>query len=127
MPFYETVFIARQDLNAAQVEDLTKLFTGIIEKDGGKILKTESWGLRALAYRIKKNRKGHYVLIESDTAPAALLEMERNMRLNEDLLRHMTIRLEEPTKGQSIILGGHDRSNDNVTTSEDKSEDKGAA
>lgn len=120
MPFYETVFIARQDLNAAQVEDLTKLFTGIIEKDGGKILKTESWGLRALAYRIKKNRKGHYVLIESDTAPAALLEMERNMRLNEDLLRHMTIRLEEPSKGQSVILGGHDRSNDNVTSTEDK-------
>lgn len=120
MPFYETVFIARQDLNAAQVEDLTKLFTGIIEKDGGKILKTENWGLRALAYRIKKNRKGHYVLIESDTAPAALLEMERNMRLNEDLLRHMTIRLEEPSKGQSVILGGHDRSNDNVTSTEDK-------
>lgn len=120
MPFYETVFIARQDLNAAQVEDLTKLFTGIIEKDGGKILKTENWGLRALAYRIKKNRKGHYVLIESDTAPAAMLEMERNMRLNEDLLRYMTIRLDEPSKGQSVILGGHDRSNDNVTTTEDK-------
>ena len=119
MPYYETVFIARQDLSPAQVEDLTKLFTGFITSEGGKILKTESWGLRQLAYRINKNRKGHYVLIESETAPAALIEMERNIRLNEDVLRYMTLRLDEPTKGPSAILGG-DRSNDNDTKSEEK-------
>lgn len=114
MPFYETVLIARQDLNTAQVEELTTLFTDIIKNNGGTVLKTENWGLRTLAYRIKKNRKGHYVLIETDTPPAALLEMERNMRLHEDLLRYMTIRLEEPSKGQSVILGGSDRSNDST-------------
>jgi small subunit ribosomal protein S6 len=124
MPVYETVLIARQDLNTTQVEELTSFFTDFIKKDGGTILKTENWGLRALAYRIKKNRKGHYVLIETDTPPAALLEMERNMRLHEDLLRYMTIRLDEPSKGPSVILGGgsdrdrphdSDRSNDNLT------------
>jgi small subunit ribosomal protein S6 len=119
MPYYETVFIARQDLSPAQVEDLTKLFTGFITAGGGKILKTESWGLRQLAYRINKNRKGHYVLIESETAPAALIEMERNIRLNEDVLRYMTLRLDEPTKGPSAILGG-DRSNDNDTATTEK-------
>lgn len=113
MAFYETVFIARQDLSPAQVEDLTAFFSGIIKKDGGKVLKTENWGLRQLAYRIKKNRKGHYVLIESDTPPAALLEMERNMRIHEDLLRYMTIKLEKPSEGPSVMMGGGDRSNDN--------------
>ena len=104
MPYYETVFIARQELGAAQVEELTQAFSKILADNGGKILKTESWGLRTLAYKIRKNRKGHYVLIESDTPPAALLEMERNMRLNEDILRYMSISLEEPTKTQSKIL-----------------------
>jgi small subunit ribosomal protein S6 len=120
MPFYETVFIARQDLSPAQVDDLTKLFTGFITKDGGKILKTESWGLRQLAYRINKNRKGHYVLIESDSPPPAVIEMERNIRLHEDVLRYMTIRLDEPSKGQSAILGGSDRSNDSETPSSEE-------
>jgi len=110
MPYYETVFIARQDLGTAQVEDLTKLFSDFITAGGGKILKTESWGLRQLAYRIKKNRKGHYVLIETDTPPAALLEMERNMRLHEDVLRYMSVKLDEPSKGPSPILGGHNDS-----------------
>lgn len=104
MPYYETVFIARQELGAAQVEELTSTFSKILTDMEGKILKTENWGLRTLAYRIRKNRKGHYVLIESDTAPDALLEMERNMRLNEDVLRFMSVRLEEPSKGQSPIL-----------------------
>jgi small subunit ribosomal protein S6 len=113
MAFYETVLIARQDLSAAQVEDLTAFFSDILKKNGGTVLKTESWGLRPLAYRINKNRKGHYVLIESDTPPPALLEMERNMRIHEDLLRYMSIRLDEPSKGPSVMMGGGDRSNDN--------------
>lgn len=116
MAFYETVFIARQDLSVAQVEELTTFFTDILKKEGGKVLKTENWGLRQLAYRINKNRKGHYVLIESDTAPAALLEMERNMRIHEDLLRYMTIKLEAASKGPSVIMGGGERSNDNDTS-----------
>lgn len=109
MPIYETVFIARQDLSAKQVEDLTEKMSAFITADGGKILKTENWGLRTLAYRIKKNRKGHYILLETDTPPAALIEMERNLRLNEDVLRYLTVRREEPSKGQSAIL---DKSSD---------------
>lgn len=104
MPIYETVFIARQDLSEAQIQSIIDGCSEIIKKEDGKILKTENWGLRTLAYRIKKNRKGHYVLIESDTPPAAILEMERTMRLNEDIMRYMTIRLEEPSKGASAII-----------------------
>lgn len=115
MAFYETVFIARQDLSAAQVEELTAFFSDILKKQGGKVTKTESWGLRSLAYRIKKNRKGHYVLIESDTPPPALLEMERNMRIHEDILRYMSIKLDELSKGPSVMMGGGDRANDNDT------------
>lgn len=104
MPFYETVFIARQDLSAKQIEDLTETMCGFITAGGGKIHKTENWGLRALAYRIRKSRKAHYVLIETDTPPAALHEMERNLRLNEDVLRYLTVRRDELSKGQSAIL-----------------------
>jgi small subunit ribosomal protein S6 len=109
MPFYETVFIARQDLSPAQVEDLTKSFSKIITDGGGKIHKTESWGLKSLSYRIKKNRKGHYVLIETDTPPAALHEMERNLRLNEDILRYLTVREEKLSTGPSAQMGRGDR------------------
>lgn len=118
MPYYETVFIARQDLSTAQVEELTKFFSDFITKDGGKITKTENWGLRSLAYRINKNRKGHYVLIETDTPPAALIEMERNMRLHEDVLRYISIRLDELSKGPSAILGGGDRDRDTDSSEE---------
>ncbi len=104
MPFYETVFIARQDLGVPQVEELTKQFSEIITKAGGKITKTESWGLRNLAYRIKKNRKGHYVLVESDTPAEAVIEMERNMRINEDVLRYMTIRMDALSTTTSPII-----------------------
>ena len=104
MPFYETVFIARQDLSDAQVKSLTETMEKLITDNGGKIAKTENWGLRTLAYKINKNRKGHYVLIETDTPAAALAELERNLRLNEDVLRYMSIRLEEPTKGPSKII-----------------------
>lgn len=104
MPFYETVFIARQELSTAQVDALTESFTTILKDNGGKIAKTENWGLRTLAYKINKSRKGHYVLIESDAPSAALHEMERNMRLNEDIMRYMSIRNEELSKGPSVIM-----------------------
>ena len=109
MPFYETVFIARQDLSPAQVEDLTKSFCKIITDGGGKVHKTESWGLKSLSYRIKKNRKGHYVLIETDTPPAALHELERNLRLNEDILRYLTVREDALSKGPSVQMSRGDR------------------
>lgn len=95
MPKYETVFIARQDLAPAQVEQLAEKMGKIVTDNGGKVHKTEHWGLKTLAYRINKNRKGHYVLFELDTPPAALQELERNMGLSEDILRHMSVRIED--------------------------------
>lgn len=101
MPFYETVFIARQDLSDAQVKAITESCEKIIKDAKGKVVKTENWGLRTLAYKIEKNKKGYYVLIESDVAAPAMLEMERTLRLNEEVLRYMTIRLDELSKGPS--------------------------
>ncbi|MCD8496955.1 MAG: 30S ribosomal protein S6 [Alphaproteobacteria bacterium] len=113
MAFYETVFISRQDLGDAQVKELTEMASKIIKDQGGKILKTEQWGLKNLAYKINKSRKGHYTLIESDAPGAAIIELERILRLNEDVMRYMTIRLEEATKGPSIMMGGDKYRNDN--------------
>lgn len=115
MPYYETVFIARQELTQAQVDELSTAFQKILKDNGGKVLKTENWGLRTLAYRINKARKGHYVLIESEAPGAAVIETERNMRIHEDVLRYLTIRLEEPSKGPSPIL---DKNRDNDDTNE---------
>jgi len=106
MPIYETVFMARQDLTDAQVNKLTEQFSEIIKKEGGSVLKVENWGLRNLAYRINKSRKAHYVLIESDASGEAITELERNMRLNEDVMRSLTIRLEEKTDGPSVMMQG---------------------
>ncbi len=110
MPLYESIFIARQDVPTTQVEALTKEFTDIIIKDGGKVTKTEQWGLRNLAYRINKNKKGHYVLFNIDAIPAAIDEMERNMKLHEDVLRFMTVRVEEHETEPSAILRKDERS-----------------
>lgn len=112
MPIYETVFIARQDLTEAQVKDLTDRFSKIVTDQGGKILKTEYWGLRTLAYRIKKARKAHYVLIESDSPGPAVIELERNLRIHEDIMRSLTVRLDAPSKGQSAILDKEKRYDD---------------
>ncbi|HEX2753455.1 MAG TPA: 30S ribosomal protein S6 [Alphaproteobacteria bacterium] len=104
MPLYETVFIARQDVSAKQVEDLASNFSKIVNDNGGETKRTESWGLRNLAYRIKKNRKGHYTLFHFDAPAKAMAEMERNMKLNEDVLRFMTVRIEKLPEGPSAIL-----------------------
>lgn len=123
MPYYETVFIARQDLTEAQVKEITKGFEDIITKDGGTVHKTEFWGLKSFAYRINKARKGHYVLLETDTAPAALHEMERQMRLHEDVVRHMTIREEKLSEGPSIMMDKGGRDDDKKKTyNKDKKE-----
>ncbi len=104
MPYYETVFMARQDLTETQVKDLTKRYSKILEDNGGKVQKTEYWGLLNLAYRIKKSKKAHYVLIESEAPGPATHELERNLRLDEDILRSLTVRLEKPSEGPSPIL-----------------------
>ncbi len=104
MPLYESVFIARQDVATTQVEALAAQFAEIIRNQGGKVTKTEQWGLRTLAYRIKKNKKGHYVLFNIDASAAALQEMERNMRLNEDVLRYMSVKVDVLEEGPSAML-----------------------
>ncbi|GLQ07580.1 30S ribosomal protein S6 [Sneathiella chinensis] len=104
MPLYETVMIARQDISSQQVETLTETMSGFITNAGGTIAKVENWGLRNLAYKVKKNRKGHYVLLNIDAPVDAVKELERNLLLNEDVLRHMTIRVEELEEGDSVML-----------------------
>jgi small subunit ribosomal protein S6 len=104
MPFYENVFIARQDISAAQADTLAETFSNVITENGGKVTKKENWGLRNIAYRIKKNRKGHYVLLNIDAPPAAVLEMERQMRISEDILRYLTTRVEELEEGPSAMM-----------------------
>jgi small subunit ribosomal protein S6 len=110
MPFYENVFIARQDISAAQVEALADTFTGIVAAQGGSVTKREYWGLRNLAYRIKKNRKGHYILFNLDAPPPAVNELERNMRINEDVLRYITVRVEALEEGPSAVMQNRGRS-----------------
>jgi small subunit ribosomal protein S6 len=104
MPLYENVFIARQDISGAQVDALADAFTQLIAEQGGEVKKRESWGLRNLAYRMKKNRKGHYVLFNIDAPAAAIGELERTMRINEDVLRYLTIRVETLEEGPSPIM-----------------------
>ena len=112
MAFYETVFIARQDISSAQAEALAETYTQMIVDNGGSVTKTEHWGLKTLAFRMNKNRKGHYVLFNIDAPSAAVLEMERNMRINEDVLRYMSIRVDEHEEGPSAMMQnrGGDRS-----------------
>ena len=104
MALYESVFIARQDVSATQVDSLTDSFEKIISDNGGSVERREYWGLRTLAYRIKKNRKGHYVMLNLEAPSGAVQEMERNMRLNEDILRYMTIRIEKMREEPSPIM-----------------------
>jgi len=109
MPFYENVFIARQDVSAAQVEALAEQFTGILAAQGGTVRNREYWGLKGLAYRIKKNRKGHYVLMNIEAPAAAVIEMERNMGLHEDVLRHLTVRVDALEEGPSAMMQSRGR------------------
>jgi small subunit ribosomal protein S6 len=109
MAFYENVFIARQDLSTTQVETMAAQFTDIIKAQGGEVTKTEQWGVRNLSYRIKKNKKGHYVLLNISATGAAIAELERNMRIHEDLLRYLTVRVEKLEEGPSAVLQNKDR------------------
>jgi len=109
MPFYENVFIARQDISAAQVESLADTFAALVSEQGGEVKKREYWGLRNIAYRIKKNRKGHYMLFNLDAPPAAVNELERNMRINEDVIRYLTVRVEALEDGPSVVMQNRGR------------------
>src|SRR6201987_4220357 len=104
MPLYENVFIARQDISGAQVDTLTDTFAQLIAEQGGEVKKREYWGLRNLSYRMKKNRKGHYVLMNIEAPAAAVAEMERTMRINEDILRYLTLRVEQLEEGPSPVM-----------------------
>lgn len=112
MPLYEHVFLARQDASAQQVEELTTQLTGLVEQHGGKIAKTESWGVLSLTYRMNKNRKAHFVLLNIDAPSAAIAELERQERINEDVIRYLTVRVEEHEEGPSAMMRKADRDRD---------------
>jgi small subunit ribosomal protein S6 len=112
MPLYEHVYLARQDASAQQVEELTGQFQGIVEQLGGKITKTEYWGVRSLSYRMRKNRKAHFTLLNIDAPPAALAEIERQERLNEEVLRYITVRVDEHEDGPSAMMRKAERDRD---------------
>ncbi|KAA6206652.1 MAG: 30S ribosomal protein S6 [Candidatus Tokpelaia sp.] len=109
MALYEHVFLARQDLTQQQVDQVTEQYKAVIEAQGGKIGRVEQWGLRPLAYRIKKNRKAYYILMNIDASGAAMAEMERQMGINEDILRFLTLRVEEFNDTPSPIMSRRDR------------------
>ena len=109
MALYEHVFLARQDVSAQQVDALVEQYKGVIESLGGKVGRIENWGLKSLTYRIKKNRKAHYALMDIDAPAAAIHEMERQMRINEDVLRYMTIAVEAHEEGPSAMMQKRDR------------------
>ena len=112
MPLYEHVFLARQDVTAQQVEEMTAQFKGIIEQAGGKVEKIEAWGVKSLSYRLRKNRKAHFTLMNVNAPPAAINEIERLERLNEDVLRYLTIRVEEHEEGPSAMMRRAERDRD---------------
>jgi small subunit ribosomal protein S6 len=104
MPLYEHVFLARQDLAQAQVDALAENATKILADNGGNVVKTETWGLKSLAYRIAKNRKAHFVMLDVDAPPPAIAELERQSNINEDIIRFLTIRVDEHEKGPSAMM-----------------------
>ena len=104
MPYYENVYLARPDVSAQQVEALTERFSQIVAENGGSVSKKEYWGLRSLSYRIRKNRKAHYTLLNIDAPAAAVKELERNMRINEDVIRYLTVQVEALEEGPSAMM-----------------------
>ena len=104
MALYEHVFISRQDLSIPQAEGLIDHFSKVLTDNGGKVINHEYWGLKTLAYKINKNRKGHYVLLRSDSSPVAVQEMERLMRLHEDVMRVMTVKVKAHETGPSAVM-----------------------
>ena len=108
MPLYEHVFISRQDLSSAQAEGLVEHFSTVVADNGGKVVENEYWGVKTMAYKINKNRKGHFALLKSDAPAAAILEMERLMRLHDDVMRVLTIKVDKHAEGPSIQMQKRD-------------------
>jgi small subunit ribosomal protein S6 len=104
MALYEHVFLARQDLAQAQVDALATIASDIIQSNGGKVVKTETWGLRSLAYKIEKNRKAHYVMLEFDAPGPVVAELERQTQINEDIIRYMTTKVDAHEAGPSVMM-----------------------
>ena len=109
MPLYEHVFLARQDLSQSQVDTLAATATEIVEANGGKVTKTETWGLKSLAYKIKRNRKAHFVLLNVEAPAGVIAELERQTQINEDVIRYMSVRVEELEGGPSVQMRKNDR------------------
>ena len=109
MALYEHVFLARQDLAQAQVDALAEAATKIVEDNQGKVVKTETWGLRSLAYKIAKNRKAHYVMLEIDAPAGVVAELERQTQINEDVIRYMTVKVDALESGPSVMMRKSDR------------------
>ena len=122
MALYEHVFIARQDLSTLQAEELIKQYSEVLKSNGGKVIGHEYWGLRTLAYKINKNRKGHYSLIKSDSPPTAAQEMERLMKLNEDIMRVLSIKVDKHEDGPSIMLRTKSKNEEYISDNPEKSE-----
>jgi small subunit ribosomal protein S6 len=112
MPLYEHVFLARQDLAQAQVDALAQTATDIIESNGGRVVRTETWGLRNIAYRIQKNRKAHYVALDFEAPANVVAELERQTQINEDVIRYMTIRVDAHETGPSAMMRRGERDRD---------------
>ncbi len=104
MPLYEHVFLARQDLSQAQVDALAAAATEIVEANQGKVVKTETWGLKSLAYKIKRNRKAHFVMLDIDAPAGVVAELERQTSINEDVIRFLTVRVDEHEGGPSVMM-----------------------
>ena len=109
MPLYEHVFLARQDLSQAQVDALAAAATEIVESNKGKVAKTETWGLKNLAYKIKRNRKAHFVLLNIEAPAGTIAELERQTAINEDVIRWLTVRVDEHETGPSVQMRKQDR------------------
>jgi small subunit ribosomal protein S6 len=110
MALYEHVFLARQDLAQAQVDALAEIATRIVEENEGKVTKVETWGLRSLAYKIAKNRKAHYVMLNIDAPGGVIAELERQTQINEDIIRYMTVKVDELEAGPSVVMRKSERS-----------------
>ena len=125
MAFYESVVIARPELTEVQVDKLVDDLSEIITKDKGKIIKIEKWGLRSFAYKINKNKKGHYFMLNLDSAPSTIFEYERQMRINEDIIRFLTLKIVEVDENPSVLSIDNNKSSDEYTTDKlDTSENK---
>ncbi|GAB4474604.1 30S ribosomal protein S6 [Erythrobacter tepidarius] len=120
MALYEHVFLARQDLSQAQVDALAAQATAIVEANHGKVTKIETWGLKSLAYKIQRNRKAHFVLLNIDAPGSVVAELERQTRINEDIIRYMTVRVDAHEEGPSVMMRKNERERKRRETREER-------